>query len=59
MSPKQILEKSSWNKDTTYVDQITFVGDDGFKISVPRSKEGMLRKEAEEILIEVVQDHYQ
>lgn len=58
MTAKQILEKSSWNKDTAYQDQITFVGDDGFKISVPRTKEGMLRKEAEETLIEVVQAHY-
>ena len=58
MSPKEILEKASWNKDTAYVDQITFVGDDGFKISIPRSKEGMSRKEAEDALIEAVQDHY-
>ena len=58
MDAKKILEKARWNKDTTFVDQISFVGDDGYQISVPRTKEGMTRKEAEEILVEAVQERY-
>lgn len=58
MTPKDILEKAKWNKDTCWMDQIMFVGPDGYEISVPRTKEGMTRREAEDILVEQVQERY-
>lgn len=58
MTPQEILEKAKWNKDTSFIDQLSFVGPDGFIISVVRSQEGMTRKEVEAILVERVQERY-
>lgn len=57
LSRKEILEKAKWNKDTGYPDQLTYVFDDGFQISVPRSKEGMTRWEVEETLVDEVNEY--
>lgn len=58
MTAQAILEKAKWNKDTCWEDQLTFVAPDGKLISAVRSKEGMTRKEVEEILVERVQTLY-
>lgn len=57
LSRKEILDKAKWNKDTAYIDQLTYIFDDGFQISVPRSKEGMTRWEIEEILVDEVNEY--
>ncbi len=59
MTEEEILKRAKWNKDTSHIDQLTFVGDDGFIISVVRSQEGMSRKEVERTLVERVQARYE
>ena len=58
MTREEILDKSTWNKNTIYQDQLTFKGPDGKGITVVRSKEGMSRSEVIEILIDEVQARY-
>lgn len=58
MEASEIIKNAKWNKNTIYQDQIEYIGSDGRIVSVIRSKEGMTRQEAEEILVERVQELY-
>ncbi len=53
---QKILEKAVWNKATGYQDQLTYTFEDGYEISVPRTKEGMTRFEIEDTLVEAVKE---
>lgn len=58
MKPQDILSKATWNKNTVYLDQITFIGEDGYQIHVVRSAEGISRATCEKRLVELVQERY-
>ena len=59
MTDEEILKRACWNKNTSYPEQITFIGDDGFHISVVRTfPESFSRKQAEKDLVELVKEHY-
>lgn len=58
MTAQDILSKATWNKNTVYQDQITFIGEDGYQIHVVRSAEGVSRSACERRLVELVQERY-
>jgi len=59
MTDKEILEKAYWNKNTTYLEQLTYIGEDNYQINVVRSAEGQSRKDCERILVERVRFRYE
>lgn len=58
MTPKEILAKATWDKNTSYIEELTFVCPDGFKISAVRTGEHVSRKDCENMLIEAVQERF-
>ena len=55
MTAEEILKKAKWNNNTIYGMQITFEVNEKRSISVPMTKEGMTREQAEAVLVEAVQ----
>ena len=58
MTKAKILEQAKWNKDTCYMEQLTFVGPDGKLIHAVRTNSDVSRTTVENNLVERVQEVY-
>lgn len=55
---KQIVKKARMNKDTSYLKQLCYICEDGYKIQIVKTSKDFTLKEMRDMLVERVLERY-